>query len=71
MGETTMGGDFFPGFPVLVLLIITTYLLIGHFGAILGGLLSMVAAFFAIVLLISIAYVHGSIERFLKRRDRE
>lgn len=69
--ETTMGGDLFPGFPVLILLIIATYLLIAHFGAILGGLLSMVAAFCTTVLLILAGYVHGSIERFRKRRDEE
>ena len=68
--ETVMGGDFFPGFPVLIFLIIATSFLTAHFGALLGGFLSMVTAFCAIVLVLLVGYDHWSIERSRKRRDK-
>jgi hypothetical protein len=45
-----------------------TYVLIHGFGPVTGGLLSIVAGFFTLVVFLLWAYIHGCVERFLQRR---
>ncbi len=56
------------GFVVLGILWAEVHVLIKGFGPILGGLLSIPATVLTLAAMLLVAYCHGCIERFLKRR---